>query len=101
NWDQWNINGDLSITAESSSSRFVIDINSQGGKGNTAAGFIKEENYSWFIGYATTGINNFDTRRLLVDASNFTNPTAGTFSISRAGNNLYLNYTSNIAPPQW
>jgi autotransporter-associated beta strand protein len=101
NWDQWNINGDLSITAGGLSDRFVIDINSLGGKGGNAAGFIKEENYSWFIGYALSGINNFDTRRLLIDSSRFTNPTAGTFSLSRAGNNLYLNYTSSIAPPQW
>jgi hypothetical protein len=100
NWDQWNINGNLSITAGSTSSRFVIALNTLG-KGGNAAGFIKEENYSWFIAVATLGVTNFDTRRVLIDTSKFINPTSGAFSLSLAGGNLYLNYNASIAPPQW
>jgi len=70
-------------------------------KGSDAAGFIKEESYSWLIGYATSGVTNFDSRRLLIDSSAFTNPIAGAFSLDLAGGNLYLNYTPTIAPPQW
>jgi fibronectin-binding autotransporter adhesin len=103
NWDLWNINGALTITAGTAASRFVIAVNSlnSGNTAGDAAGFIKEENYSWLIATTTTPSDPLDNRRLVVDSTNFTNSTAGSFSLSRNGNNTYLNYNATIAPPQW
>jgi fibronectin-binding autotransporter adhesin len=101
NWDLWNVNGQLSMTARVAN-RFVIAINSlNGGAAGKAAGFIKEENYSWLIARADGGINGFDPVRFTIDSSQFANNTAGSFSISQSGNDVFLNYAASVAPPQW
>src|SRR2546430_14075266 len=70
NWDLWNINGGLSITAgTTNNSRFTISIASLTG-GNapgTAANFNAAQNYSWLIASTTAGITGFDTARFSID----------------------------------
>jgi len=105
NWDLWNINGGLSITAgTTNNSRFTISIASLTG-GNapgTAANFNAAQNYSWLIASTTAGITGFDTSKFTIDPSAFTNPiSGGTFSLNQTGNNLFLNFNGVSGPPQW
>jgi autotransporter-associated beta strand protein len=47
---------------------------------------------SWAILTTTGGINGFDAAAWQIDASGFTNPATGTWSVSQSGNDLVLSY---------
>ncbi len=106
NWDLWNINGDLSITAgTTTNSRFTVSIfslNAANAPGD-AANFNSTQNYSWLIASTTAGITGFATNKFTLDSSTFTNPIGtGSFALSQIGNNLFLNFNAGaLPPPQW
>jgi autotransporter-associated beta strand protein len=98
-WDLVNLTGALSITA-TTGSKFTLEIDSLT-LGN-AAGLIHDWNanssYSWkFLGASAAG-SGFDAGAFAFDTSGFQNTLNGSFSVSQAGNDLFLNYTAVPEP---
>ena len=54
--------------------------------------FDPDLDYHWTFLTTSTGIFGFDAASFSIDASGFTNPSGGHFSVSQVGNNLQLNY---------
>lgn len=98
-WDLLEITGALNITANSTS-KFTLELatlNSAGLNG-LATNFNGATDYSWKILTTTTGINGFDPASFVFDLTGFQNATPGFFSLSRSGQDLYLNYAAVPEP---
>lgn len=94
-WDFANISGGLTITAGSGQFDLLVDsLLALDNWDNT-------QNYQWRIASASGGVSGFDADAFNIVTGAFSdeNSTAGTFSVSNAGNNVYLNYTSTIPEP--
>lgn len=88
-WDDLNMTGQLSITAGTAG--FAVKVSATG----TLSGWDSTQTYSWLIASASSGIVGFDPSKFSFDTSKFSdkNTLKGSFSVSTAANNLYLNYT--------
>jgi hypothetical protein len=104
-WDLLNINGALTINA-TASSPFLIALESLNGSAfGNAANFNPATFYSWQMVTTTGGIYGFEpaafseiTTGIAGQTGVFSNALAGSFSVSQAGNDLYLNYTPTAVP---
>jgi autotransporter-associated beta strand protein len=98
-WDLHAVTGTLTIAA-TSESKFNLLITSLT-LGNTAGAvhdFSGAQSYSWKLAEASSGIVGFDPVKFNLDRSAFANSAPGSFSLSQAGNDLYLNYTAVPEP---
>lgn len=98
-WDLVNINGDLSITANSSI-RFILELDSLtlSNQAGLLAGFDPSSNYSWKFASATGSIIGFDESKFQIDTTHFSNFLNGAFRVSELGNSLFLNYVAVPEP---
>lgn len=101
-WDVVNINGNLSITA-TSSSKFTIDLT--GLNLSNVAGavnsFNNTQNYTWTIASVTGSIIGFDAAAFNLDLTNFTSNNSigtGSFSIVQSGNDINLQFNGVPEP---
>ena len=98
-WDLVNITGALSLTA-TSGSKFTLEIDSLTLADTPGAihDWTASSSYSWkFLG-ASSAVTGFDAGAFAFDVSGFQNTLSGSFSVSRAGNDLFLNYTAVPEP---
>jgi len=110
-WDLLSVSGALAINA-TITTPFVIALESLATgpvEGSVAAGaaanFAEANFYTWKLAATTQGITGFDplafsmiTGGIAGQTGTFTNPIAGSFSLSQSGNDLYLNYTPAAIP---
>ena len=100
-WDLLNTTGTLTVTA-TSGSKFTIKVVSLS---ESAAGICAHFNnrlaYSWRIATASGGVNDFSADKFTLNTDGFANSllASNTFSIVQTGNDIYLNFTSGLAPP--
>lgn len=103
-WDLVNINGALSITADSAG-RFTLALSTltTGGVPGALGGFDSANPYVWkFAASSGAGaaINSFAPTDFLIAASGFQNALGGgSFSVTRTGNDLALQFTP-VPEPQ-
>ena len=100
-WDNVNIAGALSLTANSGS-KFKLQLLSltTGNAAGLVADFNKNTSYSWRFLSTTTAIAGFDASAFTIDTSGFQNTLNGTFSVSVTGDGkgLALNYLAVPEP---
>lgn len=99
--DRLNINGLLNVAATAGSPftlRLVTLVS--GTTPGPVAGFSKYASNSWTLATASGGVTNFDTSKVTIDTSAFTNDIGGgVFELAQAGTNLVLNYLAALMPP--
>ncbi len=102
-WGFLNVSGgNLNITATART--FSFNVNTIDAFGNPAAAlnFNSATSYSWKFATATNPIVGFNASDFNINTSGFTNATnGGFFSISNAGDNLFLNFTPVPEPTTW
>ncbi len=93
-WDFVNINGALSLTANSSS-KFTLELSSllQSNTPGLVNDFNGLTNYTWSFLTASGGIAGFSSNAFAINTAGFTNAFNGSFSVTQTGNNLNLVYT--------
>ncbi len=95
NWDLLSISGALTITA-TPNNPFILNLASLDWNNNPAvlANFNSSTPYTWQFVTATGGITGFTPGAFQYNASQFQNTLdGGYFSVSQAGNDLFLNFT--------
>ncbi|MEO6738624.1 MAG: PEP-CTERM sorting domain-containing protein [Chthoniobacteraceae bacterium] len=94
--DLLDISGGLAINAGTTpNSRFTIQLLTidLGNSPVALSDFDAAIAHSYRIATATGGITGFSTDEFAIDTSGFLNPTnGGTFSVSQAGNDLFVNF---------
>ena len=94
-WDLLNVTGGLNVSA-TSGSKFAINVVSlNGGAAGPAANFSSTAPYFWEIVRTSTGITGFATDKFALNTAGFQNSLgslAGSFSVTTAGNSVYLVY---------
>ena len=97
-WTQLSINGTLALTA-SLANPIVIQAETYSGASlGLAANFNSNTNYTWQMTTGASSLTGFSADEFTVDISAFSNTVNGVFSVSSAGDNLYLNYTAVPEP---
>lgn len=98
-WDWMNIAGALTITA-TNVNPFTIDVSSLtlGNVAGLAANFDANQNHTYLIATASSGISGFSADKFTLDTADFANTTSGTWSLSQSGNDLSLVYTTSAVP---
>jgi len=100
-YSQTNYSGVMSVLA-TSTNPFTIDLTSfNGGSPGPAANFDSTSNYTWTIATTTRGVIGFETNKIIVDTSAFTNDLAGgyfTVVLSEDSNSVNLIYVGNHPP---
>lgn len=94
-WDFTNITGSLTITAGAGQFNLNLDSLVALDNWNGAA------NYQWRIASASLGISGFSSNVFNIATGGFSenDTTGGSFSVTNAGNNIYLNYTASVPEP--
>ncbi len=98
-WDLLSISGALAITA-TSESKFTLSLSSLSllNAAGTVADFDSASSYSFTFVTTTGGITGFNANEFAINASAFSNPFNGTWSIGQSGNNLTLDYAGAAIP---
>ncbi|HEY8899427.1 MAG TPA: autotransporter-associated beta strand repeat-containing protein [Chthoniobacterales bacterium] len=96
-WDFVQINGTLTLSGQFTIYATSITVD---GILAAASGFDASQSYQWLIATASGGITGFSATNFVVNTSGFTNAN-GTFSVSRTGNSLFLDYTAVPEPGTW
>jgi autotransporter-associated beta strand protein len=100
-WDNVDISGALSLTANSGN-KFKLQLQSLTtlNAAGLVADFNKNTSYSWRFLTTTTAISGFDASAFTIDTSGFQNALNGTFSVSMTGDGkgLALNYLAIPEP---
>jgi autotransporter-associated beta strand protein len=97
-WDWLSISGGLTI-ASTELDKFTIQITSLGLDNLPGNAVNVTGEKMWVLATASGGITGFDSGRILLDVSHFTNdPNASRFSLSVIGNDLILTYTAIPEP---
>lgn len=94
-YDTLNATSTINLNATNASSGAVtVKLAS-----SAAANFNQNNNYTWTIAHGTS-ISNFNTSRIVLDTTAFTddNPATGTFSLQQSGGDLQIRYTSVPEP---
>jgi autotransporter-associated beta strand protein len=94
--DRLTIGGTLDLSTLTAASRFTISVASltpSNAPGNVSD-FSNASVYQWTLATFATMSGVFSPNLFTVDTTNFTNPLlpTSTFSVSQAGNSLFLNY---------
>ena len=100
NWNLWNIDDSLTITAGTASNgQFTIALESEnGGSPGLAMDFDPAASYAWPIA-ETNGASGFDPAVFAVDTSGFSNNLdGGQFNVAEAGNTVELLFTPLATP---
>lgn len=92
-WDLVNINGTLSITADSAL-RFTFALSTlNAGAPGLLANFNPANSYAWKFA-SSTGISSFAAGDFTIDATGFQNALlGGGFAVAQSGNDLLLRFT--------
>lgn len=98
-WDLLNVNGTLTLTANSGDP-FTIFLGSftTGGLAGEVSDFDPNANYSFTFAQTSDGIVGFDAEAFAYDFGGFTNSFTGMWSVVQDGNNLDLVYTGTPVP---
>ncbi len=94
-YDTLNSTSTINLNATNASSGTVtVKLTS-----TAAANFNQNNNYTWTIAHGTS-ISNFNTNRIVLDTTAFTddNPATGTFALQQSGGDLQIRYTSVPEP---
>lgn len=101
NWDQLAITGGLTLSA-TSANPFKLELSSLTLANTTgnAANFNSAADYSFTFLTTTTGVSGFASNAFAIDTTQFTNPFAGTWSVSltNGGRDLSLTYAGSAIP---
>ncbi|MBS0662350.1 MAG: autotransporter-associated beta strand repeat-containing protein [Verrucomicrobia bacterium] len=101
-YDSINVTGGLTFTA-TLGAPFTLNLISLDAGGNPGAvsDFSSAGNYSWLIAQ-TDGLSGFDPANISVATTSFTNNLGtGLFTVSAAGNNVYVNFSPVPEPATW
>lgn len=97
-WDFINLTGALDLTGIGSD-HFTLELDSLlGGVSGKMDNFNTDLNYSWKFLTASGGITGFDSGLFAFELNEFMNGSAGVFSVTNVGNDLFLNYTAVPEP---
>ena len=103
NWDHITASGEIAFGGTLANPIQVIinGTNSVGGY-TFLADFDQDQDYQWNVLTGTSGIIGFDADLFTFNTTNFYNKYSpnfsGEFSLSKNGNNVYLNYTTSAVP---
>ena len=98
-WDLLEIEGSLTISANPAG-KFTLELATLNAAGlsGLATNFNGATDYSWKVVTTTLGINGFDPGNFVFDLTGFQNAAPGIFSLSRSGQDIYLNYAAVPEP---
>jgi len=92
----------LSFSASPGTLTFNLNSVTSTGSAANAINFNSSSSYSWMFATSSSAITGFIASDFDVVTSGFSNNTfGGTFSLSEAGDNLYLNFTPVPEPSTW
>ena len=96
-WDFLDVNGTLDFDDSVLPSGATINLVSLDGNGDPGllAGFNQGVDSSWLIADCTT-IEGFSSSFVTVNTSQFLNSFCGIFTVTQTGNQLFLNYVSQV-----
>ncbi len=87
-----NVSSQLALVADVGSSSLVIRLSTRGVE---AANFSTNASYNLLIA-SVTSLTDFDASKFTVNTDDFLNPVAGTWSVMRLDNNLYVTYRPTV-----
>ena len=99
-WDLLNITGALTVNANSGSKFTIKVVSLNGSSAGACANFDKKQSHSWRIATAS-GVSGFAVDAFTLDTSAFSSwndlGSVGAFSVSKSGNDIFLNFTPVFA----
>jgi autotransporter-associated beta strand protein len=94
--------GGMALSAAPGSLTFELVSTDASGNAAPASNFNAASSYSWKFAASTTAITGFSAGEFTLDTLGFGNPTnGGAFSVSEAGDSLYLDFTPVPEPSTW
>ncbi len=96
NYDRIAITGGLNLSLTGTYALDILSLTGANVSGNVPN--FSDTNQSWTILTTTGGITGFSASNWTLNPAGFTNPSTGSWSISKVGNDLQLNYEVIIVP---